>query len=168
MTTIKGFTLLELLITITILGLALSFGIDALTRRITQDQSAVTAQRLFHTLHFARLEAVKRNQIVGICGTQDFKHCSTDWNSGFLVYVDTKQGEHTNTDTEKEILLVERYDKQLLKIDTGKTTVFKYAPNGRSLTRGTIQIQRNEQVYHSIILYNSGRARIEKHSAQLT
>ena len=79
----KGFTVLELLVTLAILGilsvLAVPSLIDTLSRMSVNS-----------ALSLARSEAVKRVQDVSICPTLDGSDCvSGSWASGWVVFVDS-------------------------------------------------------------------------------
>ena len=76
----KGFTLLELLVAVVVLGVVLTLGVPAFTQFIQINRMASGVNDLVATLHSARTEAVKRktlagaNAAVSICA-------SADWNT---------------------------------------------------------------------------------------
>tara|TARA_R110002110_G_scaffold271566_1_gene486947 strand:+ start:45676 stop:46179 length:504 start_codon:yes stop_codon:yes gene_type:complete len=155
----KAFTLIELLITLSIVAIVLGLAIPSLTNRVQKESAGSTTQKMFHILHFARMEAIKRNQNVIVCGTSDFKSCSHNWSHGMMAYVDfNKDGSFNEQDL---VLRVNKPNSNLTQIDSGKVNTIKYAGNGRCLTRCTINIKTKEKLRNTIVLYDSGRARIE-------
>ncbi|MGQ0750845.1 MAG: GspH/FimT family pseudopilin [Betaproteobacteria bacterium] len=86
-----GFTLIEVLFAIVILGVLLSLAAPSM-RNLVLDQRVKTVVSDMHaTLIFARSEAIKRNQYVAVCAmNNDGSGCqnSTDWARGWIVYLD--------------------------------------------------------------------------------
>lgn len=86
-----GFTLIELMFTVVILAVLLSLGAPML-RTLVLDQRVKTAASDLHSaLIYARSEAIKRNQFVGLCSKNDSSSgCqnSADWARGWIVYED--------------------------------------------------------------------------------
>lgn len=64
---IAGFTLLELLVTITVTGVALAIAIPSFTGVITSNQLSATANELIGSLNQARIQAIKRNLPTQFC-----------------------------------------------------------------------------------------------------
>ncbi|WP_374318372.1 GspH/FimT family pseudopilin [Aquabacterium sp.] len=91
-----GFTLIELLMTMVVLVVLLAIGAPQLQIFLVKRTAVVQAESLAHALRVARSEAIKRGQKVTICNSANpegaTKTCattSTDWSSGWLVFVDT-------------------------------------------------------------------------------
>lgn len=64
---IAGFTLLELLIAITVAGVALAIAVPSFTSIITSNQLSSTANELVGALNQARIQAIKRNTVTQFC-----------------------------------------------------------------------------------------------------
>ncbi|MGE4348232.1 MAG: GspH/FimT family pseudopilin [Candidatus Berkiella sp.] len=162
---IKGFSLLELLIALSILAIIMGLSSSAFVGRIQKESSETIAQQIFHSLHFARMEAIKANQIVSVCGTSDFQSCSLDWTQGSMVYIDVnRDGTFSSEDT---ILRINKHKPNLVQVTSGKVISIKYAPDGRCTTRSTLIIHNNNTPACKIVVYDSGRARIEYKLASL-
>lgn len=80
-----GFTLVELLITLTIAGILLGIGVPSFFHIIQSNRSATQINTLVNAINFARSSAMERNGAVWI-GSHD---SGTDWSDGWVVYVDT-------------------------------------------------------------------------------
>jgi len=89
---VKGFTLFELLLTLTLIIL-LSLGASTVYFSMTRHAIYNEGIRLFHALQFARSEAIKSNQRITVCASEDFQHCTergTDWSKGYIIIAQDK------------------------------------------------------------------------------
>jgi type IV fimbrial biogenesis protein FimT len=87
-----GFTLIEIIATMTIAGVLLAIGVPSFKYVTSANRASGEINGLLGDMQFARGEAIKEGQNVTICaanaaGTQ----CSgtTSWNTGWLVFQDT-------------------------------------------------------------------------------
>jgi len=91
-----GFTLVELLLAVAIVGLLTTVGIPSLSDFLKNSGLKSTAYELMSAMTVARSEAVKRGTTVILCRSAD-PHASTptcggtarDWSDGWLVFVST-------------------------------------------------------------------------------
>lgn len=156
---IKGFSIIELLITLSILAIIAGLSSNTFVGRIQKESSETIAQQIFHSLHFARMQAIKANQVVSVCGTSDFQNCSLDWTQGSMVYIDmNRDGKFS---TEDIILRINKHKPNMAQVTPGNVVSIKYAPDGRCTTRSTLIIHNNGTPTCKIVVYDSGRARIE-------
>lgn len=86
----RGFTVVELMIVVTIAGILLTVGapafLDVVSRTLTNSQ----ARTLLSGINSARGEAIRRNATVVICPSSDGADCDAgNWTAGWLVFVDT-------------------------------------------------------------------------------
>ena len=91
----RGFTWIELLVTLAILGILTTLGAPGLRALLDQRTVATHASTLSDALRLARAEAVKRHQRVTICNTPDpdaptpvCASASTNWSTGWLIFAD--------------------------------------------------------------------------------
>jgi len=85
-----GFSLLELMVGITILGVLLGMGVP-MFREVIQNNRLVAQNNDFvAALSVARSEAIKRSNAVTVCASTNGTACSgaTTWSSGWLTFVD--------------------------------------------------------------------------------
>lgn len=78
----KGFTLVELMIAIAILGIIASMAMPAMSKFIIQQRVSSQANEMMLSLAFARSEAIKRNASVAVIPTTN---ASTGWSDGWCV-----------------------------------------------------------------------------------
>lgn len=92
----RGFTLVELMVTLTIIGMLLMVGVPSFISTIQNNRISSQANSFLASLNFARSEAVKRGIRVTICtvNNNDFTKCdsSGSWNQGWIVFVDSSNG----------------------------------------------------------------------------
>jgi prepilin-type N-terminal cleavage/methylation domain-containing protein len=89
-----GFTLLELMTAVAVLGILLGLGVPSFTQMIRNNRVVANTNELVVALSAARSEAVKRGLPVTVCArsgpTSDVCRTGTasNWGSGWLVFVD--------------------------------------------------------------------------------
>ncbi len=88
-----GFTILELMIVVSILGILLGIGVPSFTAIIRQNRLAAETNELLSATAIARSEAVKRGSPVTLCAaaTVDLNSCATaddQWSNGWIVFSD--------------------------------------------------------------------------------
>jgi prepilin-type N-terminal cleavage/methylation domain-containing protein len=127
----KGFTLVELLTVVAVIGISLGVGIPNL-QNFMQDNHQINAINEFSSyVSFARNEAVVRNTTVKLCVANETKTgCATtsdNWANGYLVIV------------EGETTALKIHDKlpgnQTI---TGNSTALVFSSNGMVTTAGTM------------------------------
>ena len=88
----SGFTLYELLITMVIVGVVLSFGMANLSDFNRNGRMTATANDLHAAFHMARSEAARGKTNITICGSADpmgaGADCDGNWNQGYIVFID--------------------------------------------------------------------------------
>lgn len=86
----RGFTLLELMVTIAILAIVAGLSTPSFLRTIENNRAATASNDFALAIIQARSEAVKRNQPVAICKSSDGATCtnSDDWEQGWISFVD--------------------------------------------------------------------------------
>lgn len=101
-----GGTLLELLISISIVAVVLAVAIPSYDALIQQTRFATFSNNYLLHLHLARSEAAKRNDRVVICKSADASTCTTSgsWNQGWIVFHDANN--NAQIDLGEEILRV--------------------------------------------------------------
>jgi len=86
----RGFSLIELLITIAIAAIIAGLGAPSFKKMIDANRIQTSASALQGDMMFARTEAVKRGLWVSICPSTDQATCSTSnvWDTGWIVFND--------------------------------------------------------------------------------
>lgn len=135
----QGFTLYELLITLVVVSIVLSFGIPNLRSFTQNSRMSAAANDLLGTFQTARSEAARSKQNVSICAstnaTSANPSCGGEFEDGWLLFADPNGDAQYNAG---EVLL-RAYPAMGRDIDVtaaGQGHYFAYGPNG--LGRGTI------------------------------
>jgi type IV fimbrial biogenesis protein FimT len=87
----RGFTLVELMVTIMVLALLLGIGMPSFRDASLSSRLGAYANDLVASAQLARSEAIKRNAPVTLCASEDGATCAadgTDWNVGWIVIND--------------------------------------------------------------------------------
>lgn len=82
---VRGFTLVELLVTMAIAGIVLALAVPSMTQFLAEQSAAGNADELAEALRYARSEAIKSGRSVEICASSDYKTCGKDWATGWVV-----------------------------------------------------------------------------------
>ena len=163
----SGFTLIELIIVMVVIGLVMSFAIPSMQTFNQNDRLTTNINTMISHLAYARSEAVKRSAQVSICASGDGVTCgASNWRDGWLVYVDADQ--NGTLDGGEEIMKVQG------ALDASQTTgtggglglQVTYDNRGFAATGSTGAIglcDGRSGPYGKVIwITNTGRVRLEK------
>lgn len=86
-----GFTLIELMITIAILGIGLTIAIPSYQSATSNSRLSGISGNFVASLNFARQEALKLGQRVTVCRSAGATACATSggWDQGYIVFADS-------------------------------------------------------------------------------
>lgn len=87
----QGFTLLELMIVVALMGVLMAVGIPSFNAMLTTNEMADTTNELMLSLRRARAEAITSGRNTIVCSSTDGATCSGatgNWNRGWLIMVD--------------------------------------------------------------------------------
>ncbi len=90
MTYQKGLTLIEIFMTLVILGILVSIAVPSYNALIQGYKARTLSTEFISSLALARSEAVRQNTNVAMCAAADanLNTCGTDWTHGWIVFVD--------------------------------------------------------------------------------
>jgi type IV fimbrial biogenesis protein FimT len=85
----RGFSLVESLVVVAVIGLMLSLAVPNLQRLLASRQVLAAAQAFVRDMAWARSEALKRSMRIGICTSVNGLVCGNQgWARGWIVFVD--------------------------------------------------------------------------------
>jgi type IV fimbrial biogenesis protein FimT len=100
---LHGFTLLELIVTITIAGILVTLAAAGMENFVQSNRLTTTTNELLTDLNVARSEAIKRGRNVGVCTSNTGTACTASaWTNGWIIFVDT---DNSNNFTAGEMVI---------------------------------------------------------------
>jgi len=86
----SGFTLIELVVAMAIVGILLTLAVPSLKAYMQNNRLIAASNDLLSALHIARSEAIKLNKRVSICDSTDGENCTGtgNWDTGWIVFID--------------------------------------------------------------------------------
>lgn len=163
---VKGFTLIELVITMAIAAILLTIGVPSFQDFIANTRISTDNSNLLADLAFARSEAVKRGTSVTICGkTSGANTCSGSWNGGRLIFVDSG-GVVGAYDAANDTLLRVREDiaagNALATFTFTNAGYIRYLSNGGIDSAGSFRLTRAGYTGRNLCINAAGRVRINQ------
>lgn len=165
---IAGFTLMELLVVLAIMGIAMAIAIPAVSEYNNNARMSTTTNDIILDLALARSDAARRGNYMTVCSSKNQTSCETagnDWAVGRIVFVDIDgDGVIENGD------VVVRKSPASNAAITAKASVtpmtrITYAPSGM-LTRGSasmhISICAKGRTERRVIVQTGGRTQAQR------
>lgn len=164
----SGFTLIELIVTVSVLGVLLAFAIPSFVDLIRDSQRSSAVNDLLADMSFARSEADRRGRVVTVCSNVSGDDCgsATDWGTGWMVFEDTEvpgtpaDGARTGTEP-----VIRRAAGRVGKLTvSGGSAQLRFKPfNKRTPDNQTIKFcdPRGAAKSRAIIVAASGVARVD-------
>jgi type IV fimbrial biogenesis protein FimT len=161
----RGFTALELLVTMTIATILLAAGVPAIKSYSWNLRMSTTMDMLQTDLNLARGRAISHNTQTVICPAADTSNCSgqSDWQDGWIVFTDLN-ADHNRQEGEP---LLKRSDAvELMQISSSRSRSFiRFYPSGTA-PGSNLSInfcdKRGAEHAGKIVVSNTGRIRSEK------
>lgn len=101
-----GFSLFELIITVSIISIIVSFAIPYFNNHMAKLEQEKILRQLQSSLVFAKSQANVHRANVVICSTQDFKTCQNQyWQNGYIIFIDRNRNKYL--DFEDIVLRIE-------------------------------------------------------------
>lgn len=161
----KGFTLFELLLSVSVGLILLLAGIPAWHHLVARNKMAATVNQIIAELHAARSDAISRGQMVIFCGSRDGAHCDGQWQAGQLALLDQ------NHQILRVYSGVAAGDRFWWQGSLGYNDALKWTPTGFTQgQRGSFYYcpgYKPGQYGAKIVVSDSGRIRVETDSGEL-
>ena len=165
-----GFSLLELLLTITVAALILALGLPSFSALSAGNAQRVELDALFHAVHLARKASIMRKEVVSLCPSADGTVCSPgrDWSGGFLVFVNSDRDEPPELDA-NEILLHRHLAGEAVRI-TANRRGFTLRATFLRATNGTLVVcDRAARIPpKALVISYTGRPRVAERTTRGT
>lgn len=161
----KGFTLIELVVTIAIGAIVLTVGIPSFQTVILNNRLITQTNTVIGALTLARTDAIKNATFTTLCVSDNGTKCTgTDWSQGWIVFSDRNGNQAVDTGTD-DIWLAHG------PLKGANTLTYKYSAitfNARGLMEGVTNDtfalcdSKRDGYGRLIVLARTGRARVEK------
>ena len=93
----RAFTLLEMMVTITLLGLLIGLGLPQFTSFIQKSHAKSVTHSLAKMLSFARHQAVNLSVPVLLCPLDSTQKCSADWKRPVSIFIDDNNNQQLDS-----------------------------------------------------------------------
>lgn len=140
--TTRGFTLLELMISLVIMLLSITIGIPTLQQTLIEHRVNNQIIALNQAIVLARTYAINKENRVILCPLDDSGECQSNWQLGYSLFVDTNNDKHFQASADRMILEqnhISRFDQllysggKMLRFNerghiSGRSGTFRYCP----------------------------------------
>lgn len=165
----KGFTMLELMITLSIGAILATVAAPSYQSMMVQSRLSTQSNEFLTALHYSRSEAIKRGIRVTMCKSNSGIACTngSSWQDGWIVYSDSETaGEVGKVDGSDEVLRVFPGMIGSTMTASNYTNWISYLPNGSSkssdnLSNGSFTVCNSAQG-RKINVNTTGRPYVEK------
>lgn len=159
----RGFTLLELLVTIAVSTILLTIGIPSFLRTVADNQRVSYSADVYNVLNYARSEAIAYNTKVIICKSANETACSASaqWSDGWIVFTNPA-GAGTQPASDDDILQTHAGFKNFTLTSAALPNKVVYLPSGRASVPGDFLLCSNSTNVpgRSVSITSSGRPRV--------
>lgn len=137
-TRIRGFTLIELIITLSLLMLILGLGVPSMNSLIAKQGVHQTADLIVRAVHLSRSEAIRRGNRVILCFSNNSSNCNSSSPEHLLIFNDP---DHTGAPTSiNELIQVVSLDTDRLRLHYNRSLLAFSARGHAAGTNGTFTI----------------------------
>lgn len=145
----RGFTLIELMVTISLVGILVSVGVPSFQGLMERNQLTSGINQFVSSLSLARSEAIKRKQRVALCASDNGETCiaGTNYETGWIVYVENGVPDNNRDVNNETLIWVQEPLSAGLTLSANINSPLAYASTGRisSLIR-RVTLCKNDQI----------------------
>ena len=159
----KGFTLVELMVSSSVLSILLAILIPNFNEIIIKTRVDSQISQLHHLLLITRNSAINYNQDVTLCPLNENLECTVNWQDELSVFIDFNDNGVLNPELNEKVIKVKAAVKYGDQLQYGlKRNKVKFAATGRTTgwgSNGTFKICPENKMHFSraIIVATSGR-----------
>ena len=127
----RGFSLIELMVTIAVLAILLAIGLPSFQGSMRSNLVATGANELIASISLARSEAIRSPGGAGICASADGSSCNgASWNDGWIVWNDLDGNGSPGGTDERVLRRVEAIAKLDIETDDPDATTITFDTRG--------------------------------------
>ena len=159
-----GFTLFELLTTLVLMAILLSFGIPSFLNLIEKMGTESETQTIIEGLRTARLIAIEEKSNIVVCPSSNGTSCGNSWDAGFIIYRDNDASQ--SKDADEEIIFTHEFkDSVTVKTGSGQNQSFFFNTSGWAAgSAESLLVCANASTNKNsfrIVINRAGRIRVE-------
>jgi type IV fimbrial biogenesis protein FimT len=163
MRTERGYSLLELLVALTVAAVFLQAGIGGLSVLAANTEQRDTIQGLVTTIERARRVAVTMRRQTIMCPLETDETCGENWNSGnFAVFVDANK--NRKQDQGEELQFLQPRPGQRFQVSwsnwLGDSTI-TFRADGSVASNGTLSLSDGSKTIAQLVINKGGRLRVD-------
>jgi type IV fimbrial biogenesis protein FimT len=170
---VSGFTLLELLVVVTVIGFLATVAVPSFQAVVADQRSTASVNELVESLILARSEAIKRGEYVTVCKSSSGTNCTSgsDWNDGWIVFSNATSAAVNTVAVGDEIIRVHQALPASVEVNiVGNVTNFvSFRPVGTAGTTalnfsGTLTLcdVNDQTVPRGLLLSSTGRIQVSR------
>ncbi|MFV7769305.1 GspH/FimT family pseudopilin [Shewanella marisflavi] len=122
----KGFTLVELMVTVAVAAILLTIGVPSLTSVYERVRVNNNIEKINNILAFARNQAISYGATVNVCAYASDSSCGTDWGKGIRIYIET---------VDKTLRVIDNFNNN--DVVSGPEAELTFSSEGLSPSNGT-------------------------------
>lgn len=157
-----GFTLYELLLTLALVSILASVSVPAFSKMLARARQVTELNSLFHAVHLARKESIRRRQVMTVCASSDGRSClaDRDWSSGWILFNNADRDSPPRVDAGESVMLAHIVD-EAIRIRSNRRAFTLRATQKRA-TNGTLVVcDREDRVPpRALVISYTGRPRV--------
>lgn len=169
----SGFSIVELAVTVAIVAIVAAVAFPNFQTVLRTNRVASSSNELASSLSLARIEAMRSPGGAGLCASSDGSACGTDWNAGWMIWVDNNgNGDRDTGTTPERVVRFVQGRANLGVAETGTTGKVLFDRRGRirSGTAATINLRPSdacpsgENLVRTLTVSAAGQVRVAKNN----
>lgn len=160
----RGFTLVELMITLAILGIMAVFALPGIGELMRNNRIATQTNDIMSSLAYARAEAMRRGARMTVCPSENGADCTggTDWSVGLMVFADTNRN-GTNDPGEEVLRVLPQLSGGNTLVPSGINSFLQFRGSGVATPMGSLKLCDDRPDHgRSIAIASSGSITMTK------
>ena len=158
----SGYSLYELLITLMLVGILVSISLPSFSATLAKTRQTSEINALFHAIHLARKESIRRRQVMTVCASADGRSCrpSGDWSTGWILFNNADRDSPPEVDDDESVVLAHAVSETVRVV--GNRRAFTLRATFRRATNGTLVFcdRHNRVAPKALIVSYTGRPRV--------